>query len=84
MNRCCIIIFCDDSSLFDVTLCCESKYLSFSVFIMKFFPGVQALKQIGSVIRNPEIQAISSVLLNALADPSLNTSKCLSTLLKTK
>jgi len=46
--------------------------------------GVQALRHIRSVIRNPEIQAISGALLNALADPGTKTAKCLSTLLKTK
>ena len=46
--------------------------------------GVQALKQIGSVIRNPEIQAIVPVLLKALRDPSQKTGPCLQTLLDTK
>ncbi|CAK8692590.1 unnamed protein product [Clavelina lepadiformis] len=46
--------------------------------------GQQALKQIGSVIRNPEIQDISDVLLAALSDPSKKTSKCLHMLLNTK
>ncbi|XP_037791429.1 eIF-2-alpha kinase activator GCN1-like [Penaeus monodon] len=46
--------------------------------------GGQALKLIGSVIRNPEIQAIVPVLLDALQDPSRNTSTCLQTLLETK
>ena len=56
------------------------KYLKSSLL----FPGQQALKQIGSVIRNPEIQAISDVLLAAISDPSRKTSKCLHTLLHTK
>ncbi|XP_028035975.1 eIF-2-alpha kinase activator GCN1 isoform X1 [Bombyx mandarina] len=43
-----------------------------------------ALKVIGSVIRNPEIQAIVPVLLQALQDPSNKTSACLQTLLDTK
>ncbi|XP_050665162.1 eIF-2-alpha kinase activator GCN1 isoform X1 [Leptidea sinapis] len=43
-----------------------------------------ALKVIGSVIRNPEIQAIVPVLLQALQDPSNKTSGCLGTLLDTK
>ncbi|XP_023172860.2 eIF-2-alpha kinase activator GCN1 isoform X2 [Drosophila hydei] len=46
--------------------------------------GADALKVIGSVIKNPEIQAIVPVLLRALEDPSNNTSACLQSLLKTK
>lgn len=46
--------------------------------------GAEALKVIGSVIRNPEIQAIVLVLLQALQDPSNKTSACLQTLLDTK
>lgn len=46
--------------------------------------GGDALKVIGSVIKNPEIQAIVPVLLRALEDPSKNTSKCLQSLLETK
>ncbi|CAG9783453.1 unnamed protein product [Diatraea saccharalis] len=46
--------------------------------------GAEALKVIGSVIRNPEIQAIVPVLLHALQDPSNKTSACLQTLLDTK
>jgi len=46
--------------------------------------GAQALRQIGSVIRNPEIQAIVPVLLSALQDPSKKTGPCLQTLLDTK
>nr|XP_033809981.1 eIF-2-alpha kinase activator GCN1 isoform X2 [Geotrypetes seraphini] len=46
--------------------------------------GQQALRQIGSVIRNPEILAISPILLDALTDPSRKTQKCLQTLLDTK
>ena len=42
-----------------------------------------ALKQIGSVIRNPEIQAIVHLLLNALSDPSRHTDSCLNALMKT-
>lgn len=46
--------------------------------------GGDALRVIGSVIKNPEIQAIVPVLLQALEDPSKNTSKCLHSLLQTK
>lgn len=46
--------------------------------------GAEALRVIGSVIKNPEIQAIVPVLLKALEDPSKNTSKCLHSLLETK
>lgn len=46
--------------------------------------GGDALRVIGSVIKNPEIQAIVPVLLKALEDPSKNTSKCLHSLLQTK
>lgn len=46
--------------------------------------GAEALKVIGSVIKNPEIQEIVPILLDALEDPSKNTSYCLQSLLKTK
>ncbi|XP_069969048.1 LOW QUALITY PROTEIN: stalled ribosome sensor GCN1-like [Bactrocera oleae] len=46
--------------------------------------GADALKVIGSVIKNPEIQAIVPILLTALEDPSKNTSNCLHSLLQTK
>ncbi|XP_071479229.1 stalled ribosome sensor GCN1-like [Diadema antillarum] len=46
--------------------------------------GAQALKQIGNVIRNPEIQAIVPTLLEALSDPSRHTATCLKVLLDTK
>lgn len=46
--------------------------------------GADALKVIGSVIKNPEIQAIVPILLKALQDPSNKTSKCLQSLLETK
>lgn len=46
--------------------------------------GAQALRQIGSVIRNPEIQAIVGVLLEALQNPSERTAGCLQTLLDTQ
>ena len=46
--------------------------------------GVQALTQIGNVIRNPEIQAIVPILLEALQDPAKKTGTCLQTLLDTK
>ena len=45
--------------------------------------GQQALKQIGSVIKNPEIQNIVESLLDALSEPSKYTDKCLTILLKT-
>lgn len=46
--------------------------------------GAQALRHIGSVIKNPEIQAIVPVLLDALQDPAAKTASCLETLLNTK
>ncbi|XP_029653142.1 eIF-2-alpha kinase activator GCN1 [Octopus sinensis] len=46
--------------------------------------GAQALQQIGSVIRNPEIQAIVPVLLAALQDPTQKTYASLQALLDTK
>jgi hypothetical protein len=46
--------------------------------------GANALKMIGSVIKNPEIQAIVPILLKALEDPSNKTSSCLQSLLATK
>ncbi|XP_056628816.1 eIF-2-alpha kinase activator GCN1 isoform X1 [Triplophysa dalaica] len=46
--------------------------------------GQQALRQIGSVIRNPEILAITPILLDALTDPSHKTHHCLQMLLDTK
>ncbi|XP_047142571.2 stalled ribosome sensor GCN1 isoform X1 [Hydra vulgaris] len=45
--------------------------------------GQQALRQIGGVIRNPEIQEISSIILDALSDPNKNTVACLQALLNT-
>ncbi|XP_028418070.1 LOW QUALITY PROTEIN: eIF-2-alpha kinase activator GCN1-like, partial [Dendronephthya gigantea] len=45
--------------------------------------AAQALKHIGSVIRNPEIQAISPVLLEALSDPTSKTTEALQVLLMT-
>ena len=46
--------------------------------------GAQALKQIGSVIKNPEIQLLVPVLLEALADPSNKAQVCLQALLNTE
>lgn len=46
--------------------------------------GAAALKVIGSVIKNPEIQAIVPILLKALEDPSTKTQFCLQSLLETK
>ena len=48
------------------------------------FIGHQALSQIGSVIRNPEVQKMSQLLQNALVDPVKHNEKCLNTLLNTK
>lgn len=46
--------------------------------------GKNALQEIGSVIRNPEISQISDQLLGALADPGANTKKALESLLTTR
>lgn len=46
--------------------------------------GCQALRQIGSVIKNPEIQEIVPVLLEALQEPLVKTTMCLQTLLNTQ
>ncbi|CAG7827579.1 unnamed protein product [Allacma fusca] len=46
--------------------------------------GAKALGLIGSVIRNPEIQSVVKILLEALQDPSKKTSTCLQALLKTE
>uniref|UniRef100_A0A6B2EHQ3 Putative translational activator gcn1 n=1 Tax=Phlebotomus kandelakii TaxID=1109342 RepID=A0A6B2EHQ3_9DIPT len=46
--------------------------------------GGDALRVIGSVIKNPEIQAIVPVLLRALEDPANKTSASLQSLLETK
>uniref|UniRef100_A0A8D8V396 eIF-2-alpha kinase activator GCN1 n=1 Tax=Cacopsylla melanoneura TaxID=428564 RepID=A0A8D8V396_9HEMI len=46
--------------------------------------GADALRNIGSVIRNPEIQEIVPILLEALQDPSKKTDTCLQTLLDTQ
>ncbi|KAL1450520.1 hypothetical protein WDU94_002873 [Cyamophila willieti] len=46
--------------------------------------GADALRNIGSVIRNPEIQEIVPILLEALQDPSKKTATCLQTLLDTQ
>lgn len=45
--------------------------------------GQQALRQIGGVIRNPEIQEICPIILDALSDPSNHTVACLQALLST-
>ncbi|CAB4017482.1 eIF-2-alpha kinase activator GCN1-like, partial [Paramuricea clavata] len=45
--------------------------------------AAQALQHIGSVIRNPEIQAISPILLEALSDPTAKTTEALQVLLMT-
>lgn len=46
--------------------------------------GSQALKQIGSVIKNPEIQELVPVLLDSLSDPSNRAQACLQALLETE
>jgi hypothetical protein len=46
--------------------------------------GTQALKQIGSVIKNPEILEITHILLEALQDPAHKTQYALQVLLDTK
>ncbi|XP_017487346.1 PREDICTED: eIF-2-alpha kinase activator GCN1-like [Rhagoletis zephyria] len=46
--------------------------------------AAQALKQIGSVIKNPEIQAIVPTLLEALQDPANKTNTSLNTMLTMK
>ena len=46
--------------------------------------GSQSLQQIGSVIKNPEIQNLVPVLLEALADPSNTAQVCLKALLETE
>lgn len=46
--------------------------------------GNTALKQIGSVIKNPEIQVLVPLLLDALADPSSKAQLCLQSLLDTE
>ena len=46
--------------------------------------GNTALKQIGSVIKNPEIQVLVPILLEALADPSGKARVCLQSLLNTE
>lgn len=44
----------------------------------------QALKRFGEVIRNPEIQAIVPILINAIADPTKHTDEALDKLIKTQ
>lgn len=46
--------------------------------------GTQALRQIGSVIKNPEIQSLVPVLLEALSDPSNKAGVSLQALLDTE
>ncbi|CAF2053347.1 unnamed protein product [Rotaria magnacalcarata] len=46
--------------------------------------GTQALKQIGSVIKNPEIQAIVPILLDALQEPTKKTQASLQILIHTR
>ena len=42
-----------------------------------------ALKEIGGVIRNPEVAALVSTLISAIANPAEKTAKCLDSLLRT-
>ena len=46
--------------------------------------GAQALQQIASVIKNPEIQGLVPVLLAALASPSIKSQPCLQALINTE
>lgn len=46
--------------------------------------AAQALKQIGSVIKNPEIQQVVPVILEALQDPANKTNYCLNVMLQMK
>jgi HEAT repeat protein len=46
--------------------------------------GTEALKQIGSVIRNPEIQALVPLLLEAMSDIAGKSQNCLQMLLQTQ
>ena len=46
--------------------------------------GNQALREIGSVIKNPEVQKLVPVLLDALGNPSGKTQTCLHALLNTE
>ncbi|XP_067931600.1 stalled ribosome sensor GCN1-like [Watersipora subatra] len=46
--------------------------------------GATALQHIGEVIKNPEIQSIVPVMLNALKNPSQHTTSCLQALLNTQ
>eukprot|EP00039_Didymoeca_costata_P025794 m.14264 g.14264 ORF g.14264 m.14264 type:complete len:2573 (+) comp5051_c0_seq1:157-7875(+) len=45
--------------------------------------GNDALQKIGSVIRNPEIQVIVQILLNAINEPDVHTNKALEKLMET-
>ena len=44
----------------------------------------QALEELATVVRNPEIQKMSSTLLNALVDPAQGTLKALETMIHTE
>ncbi|XP_019853006.1 PREDICTED: eIF-2-alpha kinase activator GCN1 isoform X2 [Amphimedon queenslandica] len=46
--------------------------------------GTEALKQIGSVIKSPEIKPLIPLLLEALTNPSVKTQPCLQSLLLTE
>ena len=52
--------------------------------VPNFYLGRQALSQIASVIRNPEVLQISKNLHKALCDPSTHNDSCLQKLLDTQ
>ena len=46
--------------------------------------GAEALLQIGNVVQNPEIRAISGIVIDALADPNEHANACLTALVETE